>query len=161
MNTEQLSEDPTSVVVDRFYPHPPAAVWKALTTPALMEKWLMKPEGFKPVRGRKFTLEARPIKAANFSGLVACTVLEVVEPERLSFSWDDALAETPTGWTVTWELHAEGRGTRVLLSHQGFNPDDATQQLSRTIMGGGWVGIMGALGELLDRSEDPSPLRAR
>ena len=35
------------------YPHPRAAVWRALTEPALIGKWLMTPEGFAPVVGTR------------------------------------------------------------------------------------------------------------
>jgi hypothetical protein len=46
-------------------------------------------------------------------------------------------------------LHPEGTGTRVILRHRGFDPDDAVQQRSRTIMGNGWVRIVSQLGEVL------------
>jgi hypothetical protein len=46
-------------------------------------------------------------------------------------------------------LHPEGTGTRVILRHSGFDPDDAVQQRSRTIMGNGWVRIAGQLGDAL------------
>ncbi|WP_246064380.1 hypothetical protein [Nonomuraea longispora] len=32
----------------------------------------------------------------------------------------------------------EGRGTRLFIHHEGFDPDDELRQLSRRIMGGGW-----------------------
>jgi hypothetical protein len=38
---------------------------------------------------------------------------------------------------------------RVILRHSGFDPDDAIQQRSRTIMGNGWVRIAAQLGEAL------------
>ena len=40
-------------------------------------------------------------------------------------------------------------GTRVILRHSGFDPDDAVQQRSRTIMGNGWARTAGQLGEVL------------
>ena len=40
--------------------------------------------------------------------------------------------------TVTWRLQPEGRGTRLFLDHEGFDPDDPAAQLARQIMGGGW-----------------------
>jgi hypothetical protein len=33
-----------------------------------------------------------------------------------------------------------GRGTRLLLSHEGFNGDDPAQQATMRILGGGWAG---------------------
>uniref|UniRef100_UPI000309347F hypothetical protein n=1 Tax=Conexibacter woesei TaxID=191495 RepID=UPI000309347F len=46
----------------------------------------------------------------------------------------------------------EGHGTRLFIEHAGFDPDDAHQQLARTIMGGGWrSGVLRRLTALLDR----------
>ncbi|MBF6237012.1 SRPBCC family protein [Nocardia otitidiscaviarum] len=144
-----MSDDPTSIELDQFYPHPPAKVWRALTTPALMARWLMEPDGFEPVVGTRFGLRAEPIAATNFSGDISCEVLEAVAPKRLRISWDDANADRPTGWVITWDLHPEGTGTRVVLTHSGFDPDDATAQLSRSIMRGGWPGVLRRLDEAL------------
>jgi len=139
-----------SVVIDQYYPHAPELVWKALTTPGLLARWLMKTEGFVPEVGCRFTMQGRPMPAANFSGTVACTVLEVEKLRKFSVSWDDANAAEPTGWVVSWELQPEGRGTRVFFTHSGFDPDDAGQVTARTIMAGGWRHIAAALGRLLD-----------
>ncbi|MPV89064.1 SRPBCC family protein [Georgenia ruanii] len=147
--TSAQPEAATSVVIEQSYPHAPAVVWQALTTPELMARWLMTSQGFAPEVGRRFTMQGRPMEAARFSGVVASTVLEVTAPHRLSLSWDDAHADRPTGWVVTWELRAEGDGTRLLLTHSGFDPDDATQQVARRIMSGGWAHILGALGRVL------------
>jgi len=142
-------DDLTTLQLDQFYPHPPAKVWRALTTPELMDRWLLESAGFEPRVGQEFTLRAKPVAATNFSGLVSCRVLAVVELERLSFSWADPQAATPTGWVLTWDLHPEGRGTRLVLTHSGFDPDDPTQQLSRTIMGGGWPRVLRDLDAVL------------
>jgi uncharacterized protein YndB with AHSA1/START domain len=145
-----MSDEATKIEIDQYYAHPPRKVWRALTTPALMAQWLMEPDGFAPVTGTRFSLRAAPIPAVAFSGNIACEVLDVVQTERLRISWADADAMDPNLWTITWDLHAEGRGTRVLLTHSGFDPDDPVQQLSRKIMRGGWPGITRRLGETLD-----------
>lgn len=137
----------TSIELDQFYPHPPELVWRALTTPELLARWLMAPDGFEPRVGARFTMTAKPIEAVGFSGTVACEVLELVEPELLSLSWDDAAADQPSGWVVSFALRREGRGTRVLFTHRGFDPDSPAAQLSRTIMGNGWPRILAALGD--------------
>jgi len=138
-----------SVVIDQYYPHAPELVWQALTTPELLERWLMKTEGFVPEVGRQFTMQGRPMPAANFSGTVACTVLEVEEFRKFAVSWDDAHAAQPTGWVVSWELQPEGGGTRVFFTHSGFDLDDPGQLTGRIIMAGGWQHILAALGRLL------------
>jgi uncharacterized protein YndB with AHSA1/START domain len=142
--------DPTVIEVDQFYPHPPQRVWRALTTPELMARWLMKPSGFAPVVGTRFTFCGQPMPSVGFSGEIACEVLDVVVGERLAITWADARSDKPSAWVITWTLHPEGTGTRVILRHTGFDPDDAVQQRSRDIMGKGWVRIAAQLGEVLD-----------
>ncbi|MDA3660943.1 SRPBCC domain-containing protein [Mycobacterium xenopi] len=142
--------DPTVIEVDQFYPHPPERVWQALTTPELMARWLMAPSGFAPVVGTRFTFQGQPMPSVGFSGEVACEVLAVVPGQRLAMSWADARSDKPSAWVGTWTLHPEGSGTRVILRHTGFDPDDDRQQRARTIMGQGWVRIVAQLGRLLD-----------
>jgi uncharacterized protein YndB with AHSA1/START domain len=132
-----MSDDLTTIRVDQFFPHPPERVWDVLTRPELMARWLM-PNDFVPRVGHRFTLHGVPIGPVNFSGLVACEVLELKPLRRLSISWRDANDLNSFNSTVTWSLRAEGRGTRLLLEHAGFDPDNPTHQLSRRIMNGGW-----------------------
>ncbi|NUR84212.1 MAG: SRPBCC domain-containing protein [Nonomuraea sp.] len=124
-----MTDDPRSLHVDQFLAHPPAKVWRALTDPALMARWLM-PNDFQPVVGHRFTFTTHARPNVGFDGIVRCQVLELVPEKLLRISWND--------WTVTWRLEQEGRGTRLFLDHEGFDPDDPMQQLSRRIMGGGW-----------------------
>ncbi|HZC09725.1 MAG TPA: SRPBCC domain-containing protein [Mycobacterium sp.] len=101
-------------------------------------------------RGRHPLQLPRPTYASvDFSGEIACEVIDVVDGEQLAISWADAQSDKPAAWVVSWTLHPEGTGTRVILRHSGFDPDDAVQQRSRTIMGNGWVRIAGQLGEAL------------
>ncbi|MFL6053300.1 MAG: hypothetical protein ACJ72W_10350 [Actinoallomurus sp.] len=39
---------------------------------------------------------------------------------------------------MTWTLAPEGRGTRLFLEHDDFDPGDPTQQFTRRILDGGW-----------------------
>ncbi|WP_219416358.1 SRPBCC family protein [Pseudonocardia nigra] len=153
-------EDLTAIHVDQFLPHPPERVWQALVDPDLLSAWFM-PTDFAPVVGHRFTFRARPIEAVGFSGVVQCEVLEIREGELVRFSWADP--ERPDGLdsTVTWTLHPEGRGTRLFLEHRGFDPDDPVQQLSRTIMNGGWRShVVRRLAEFLGGAGRPRPDRA-
>ena len=142
--------DPRVFEVDQFYPHPPQRVWRALTTPELMARWLMEPTGFAPVVGTRFTFRTQPMPAVDFSGEIACEVIEVVDGKRLTISWTDAHTGRPAGWLVSWTLHGEGSGTRVILLHSGFDPDDEAQRDARTVMGNIWVRTLGQLGSALD-----------
>lgn len=148
-STELATDDPTRIELDHFYPHPPAKVWRALTEPEFMGRWLMAPDTFEARAGHRFTFQARPMPAVGFSGQVACVILDATPPKRLSYSWDDAERSEPTGWVITWELIEEGHGTRLILRHTGFDPDLDQQQRSRTIMSGGWVRVLDGLEPVL------------
>ncbi|GAA4455473.1 SRPBCC family protein [Phytohabitans houttuyneae] len=151
-----MTEDLKAIRVDHFYPHPPAKVWRALTTPELMAQWLM-PNDFRAEPGHRFTLQARPVGATGFSGRIACEVLEITPPSRLRISWVDAAHPDGNRTEVSWTLAAEGTGTRVLLEHSGFDPDDPTEQLARQILGGGWQGrVRRRLAAVLDGRSGPA-----
>lgn len=112
---------------DQFLPHPPAAVWRALTDPELHARWWAAGD-VRPVVGHKFTLDMGPW------GQQPCEVL-AVEPERLlrySFSPDNL------GTTVTWRLEPEGTGTRLFLQHAGFDLDSPMGRVAFEGMSEGW-----------------------
>lgn len=132
-----MTEDLTVIQVDEFLPHSPGRVWQALTDPDVLSDWLM-PSDFKAVVGHRFTFKGQPIEATNFSGLIACEVLEVRPEERVSYTWVDANNPAGLNSVVAWTLRAEGKGTRLFLEQSGFDPDDAIQQLARQFMGTGW-----------------------
>ncbi len=51
------------IVVEEVFPHTPETIWKALTTGALISRWLMPPTGFAPVEGTRFTFQTTPAGA--------------------------------------------------------------------------------------------------
>jgi uncharacterized protein YndB with AHSA1/START domain len=106
----------SAIRVVRAYPHPPAKVWRALTEPALMALWGMRPEGYSPIVGTRFKLLAKP----NFAwrGFIECEVLEAREPSVISYAWDDDGKGNPT--RVTYLLEPLAGGTRLIVEHTGF-----------------------------------------
>ncbi|SHL16252.1 Activator of Hsp90 ATPase homolog 1-like protein [Pseudonocardia thermophila] len=56
-------------------------------------------------------------------------MLEVVEPERLVNTFAD--------WTLIRRLVPEGKGTRLLLEHTGFDLDDTRRRAAFDRMGPG------------------------
>lgn len=142
----------TEVRVEDFLPQPPAAVWRALTTPELLAQWLM-PNDFAPVVGHRFQFRTEPIPATRFSGVIACEVLELREPELLVISWADESAENDMETTVTFRLVAHDGGTRLKVVQAGYRADHPGDQAARAIMGGGWGGrIVPRLKEVVEDS---------
>lgn len=145
MTDSGVGPGPGVIAVDQFLAHPPEKVWRALTDAELLARWLM-PNDLKPIVGHRFTFRTEPRPRQGFDGIVHCEVL-AVEPRRLlRIAWRGGRLDT----TVTWTLTPEGRGTRLLLEHAGFDPDDPIQRQAFTIMGGGWRShVPAALARLL------------
>jgi uncharacterized protein YndB with AHSA1/START domain len=132
-----------SIVVERVVAHAPEKVWRALTDPAIIERWLMRND-FAPVPGHRFDFHATPVP--GWSGVTHCEVLTVEPPHRLAYRWGDG-TESDSGLRtdVTWTLTREGTGTRIRMEHSGFRPQDESGYLG---MGSGWPRIVERLGEL-------------
>lgn len=122
-----MTRNLSSIEVDEFLPHPPSAVWEALTRSDRLAQWLM-PNDFACEVGHRFTLDT------GDWGTTHCEVLEV-EPERLlRYSWRN----DPLDTEVIWRLVPEGKGTRLLLEHRGFDLDDPLQRYAHDGMSEGW-----------------------
>ncbi|MFE7230562.1 SRPBCC family protein [Streptomyces sp. NPDC002405] len=152
-----MSTDPddalTAIRVDQFYPHPPTKVWRALTEPSLLAQWQMPGAAdFRLRVGHRYRMTSVPRPNSKFSGVVDVEVLAYDTERMLSVRWRDADPANPADWTLTWTLEQEGRGTRLFLVHDGFDPDDPAQMMARKIMDGGWRShVLRVLGQTLDR----------
>ncbi|MDW3649412.1 MAG: SRPBCC domain-containing protein [Bacteroidia bacterium] len=113
------------------YSHPVQKVWKALTDKTALSQWLM-PTDFEPVVGHKFQFKTKP--QGNFDGIVNCEVLEIVEEEKLSFSWS---AGKSMSTIVVFELTAVGNETRLDFQHKGFE-GLFNRLIARNILAAGW-----------------------
>ncbi len=118
---------------EAFYRHSPDRVWRALTDSKAIAKWLMEND-FIPEVGHRFQLRAKP--QPGWSGIVNCEVLEVKEPERLTYSWKTESIDT----MVTFMLTPVEGGTRLTLEHTGFT--GARGLMISLILGSGWKGIL-------------------
>ncbi len=151
--TEQL----TTIEVDEFLPHPPEKVWRALTEPGLIARWLMEND-FKAIVGHQFQMRGIPVPAVGFSGLVASEVLDLDAGKRLRISWRDANSGNNLNSTVTWSISPEDDGTRLVLVHEGFNPAEPTHIASHRIMSGGWRNhVLPRLGQTLAELDSAEP----
>jgi uncharacterized protein YndB with AHSA1/START domain len=116
--------DIRSVTVDQFVAAPREQVWAALTDPDLLARWWV-PGDIAPVVGHRFVLQM------GAWGEIPCEMVEVREPELLVYTFN-------TSWRLTWQLVAEGAGTRLLLEHSGFDLDDPQGRYAFENMGLGW-----------------------
>lgn len=149
MNDAAILADIRDIVVDEVFPHTPEVLWKTLTTPELMGRWLMTPTGFEPTQGNRFTYQTTP--AGKWDGVIHCEVLEVTPNERLVHTWrsgHEANADygSRLETVATWTLTKTDGGTRVRLVHSGFcspRNDSAFRNMSE-----GWPKILQTIGDL-------------
>ncbi|MFC6013370.1 SRPBCC family protein [Nocardia lasii] len=126
--------DPAAVELGGFYRQPPHAVWRALTEPDLLARWLLRPTGFAAAVGTHFRFTI----ADSAIDEIVCEVLVARPCEQLTYSWVYPQAEHPARWIVEWKLEPQGGGTRLLLTQKGFDIADRRQQMMRNAMERGW-----------------------
>lgn len=110
-------------------------VWDKVSTSDGISAWFM-PNDFEPTVGHEFHIQS-PF------GPSPCKVLEVEEPNRLSFSWDN------DGWVVTFILKELGDETEFTLIHGGWKTPDSVlpkpneeSAVIRERMNAGWIDIV-------------------
>jgi uncharacterized protein YndB with AHSA1/START domain len=138
-----------AIEVDEVFPHAPETIWKALTSGELMGRWMMKPTGFEPVKGNRFTFQTTP--AGAWDGTIHCQVLEVVPNERFVYTWkggheDNAGYGSLLETVVTWTLSRVEAGTRLRVVHSGFvmpKNDTAFNNMSD-----GWKKVVRNIGDV-------------
>jgi uncharacterized protein YndB with AHSA1/START domain len=96
-----------------FYPHPPEKVWQVLTNRRTLAAWLMEND-FEPRVGHKFQFQDSTLP--GISEIINCEVLELDEPNRLSYTWQDQFMSRPS--IVTWILEPQEGGTQLRLEHK-------------------------------------------
>lgn len=122
--------EPGIIRLERWYAKPPAAVWKALTDPALHALW-WAPGDVRAEVGYTFHLDM------GKWGKQPCEVLEAEPQKLLKYRFGHAL-----GTTITWRLAAEKGGTRLSLTHEGFDLDSPMGRQAFEGMGAGWPAIL-------------------
>ena len=128
MTETSATARPGTIEVDQFVDAAPARVWQTLTDPGLLARW-WAPGDIAPRVGHRFHLDMPGW------GQVPCEVLEVVERERMVYTFNAT-------WTLTWRLVPEGRGTRLLLEHTGFDLQDKRDRDALDRMGPGWRDVV-------------------
>ncbi|MBN3943554.1 MAG: SRPBCC domain-containing protein [Nostoc sp.] len=98
-----------------FYPYPPQRVWQVLTNRQALAIWLMEND-FEPRLGHKFRFVHSTLP--GLEGDIDCQVIELDEPRRLAFTWQDSMMCQPS--VVTWTIQPVVGGTKLLLEHKGL-----------------------------------------
>ncbi|WP_225830518.1 SRPBCC domain-containing protein [Streptomyces sp. NK08204] len=132
-----MTENDT-IICEKFLPHPPAAVWRALTDPGVHARWWAAGD-IEPVVGHRFTLDM-----GSF-GSRPCEVTEVEEQRLLAYRFAEGSLDT----TITWTLRPEGEGTRLVLTHAGFDLDSPMGRQAYDGMGKGWPHVLDRLDTVL------------
>ena len=96
-----------------FYPHPPERVWRAITDRRALAAWLMDND-FEPRLGHKFQFFAQSLP--GLQPKINCQVIELDQPKRLVYTWQDALMSQPS--LVIWTLNPIDGGTQLKLEHR-------------------------------------------
>ncbi|MGH6795098.1 MAG: SRPBCC family protein [Methylocella sp.] len=98
------AEEIRNIIVEAVLPHAPEVVWKTLTTPDLIDQWLM-PNDFVAVIGKKFNFKTKPI--GDWDGVVDCEVLEIIENGRLAYSWKGGSGENAIWLAARYHCHMD------------------------------------------------------
>jgi len=122
----------------------PAKVWRALTEPEMLKKWMAPDDAFKvPVAetdvrigGRyRIVMNAPDGEVHDVSGVYR----EIVPNRKLVYTW--AWKTTPERESiVTIELRAAGSGTELTLRHEQFADEAARDRHEH-----GWKGCLARL----------------
>ena len=128
-----------TVTVEREIGYPPEKIWRALTTPHLLQEWLMQTD-FVPEKDHDFTFRGD-------WGSVDCRVLEIEPPHSLSYTWGAMGLESVVSWTLT----PTPGGTHLRLDQTGFRKDQEQAYQGAKF---GWKRMIAMLEEIVAREEN-------
>jgi uncharacterized protein YndB with AHSA1/START domain len=123
---------PVSHVASRAVrlPRPPAAVWAVVTDFANAASWRSDLERVEMLPDR----EGRPaFREHGDNGEIAMQVDELHEPDRMVVRIADP--DLPFGGTWTWELTADGDGTKVTVTERGEVKNPIFRFMSKFVFG--------------------------
>jgi uncharacterized protein YndB with AHSA1/START domain len=124
--------------IDRSFAHAPSEVWRALTEPELHAQWWAAGD-VRPIVGHRFTLDM------GHFGQQSCEVLAVEHERLLRYRFAAGTLDT----IITWRLAPEGAGTRLSLTHEGFDLDSPLGRKALEGMRAGWPNVLERLASLL------------
>ena len=128
--------------LERHYNHPPERVWRAITDPEIIKRWMQMDNDFKAEVGHRFALHD---VSGNWDGVLMCEVTHVDPPHELSYDFIGGVMKHKTQVTIT--LHATETGTKLQLAHTGFT---GLQDIGISfIIGMGWRRMLKTLLDIL------------
>lgn len=104
-----------SLVIDYPLEAPPATVWRALTDPALLARWIVPEHGGESIRYERLSIEPR---------------------HRVSYRWREAAPDrrgAPLDSVVTFELTPTATGSHLRVVHEGFPAQQAAPVTARVV----------------------------
>ena len=122
----------------------PAKVWRALTEPEMLKKWMAPDDAFKvPVAETQVRVGGRyhivMVSPDGEEHDVSGVYREIVPNRKLVYTW--AWKTTPEHESiVTIELRAAGSGTELTLRHEQFADEEARNRHEH-----GWKGCLARL----------------
>ncbi len=128
-----------NVTLDYQFSSPIEKVWFALTDANTLSKWIMAND-FKPFIGHKFQFRTEPSEWWN--GIIDCEVLEIEEPNRLSYTWVSGGKNT----IITWTLEYSNGITFLHFEQSGFESEDQAYKGAKY----GWVRMIEEMEKLLN-----------
>jgi uncharacterized protein YndB with AHSA1/START domain len=141
--------DNSPVILTMHFNAPVSKVWEALTHKEKMKEWYFDVQDYTLAEGSTFHF----YEPGGSSYLHQCRILEVNPEKRFSHTWaypDFSSGET----TLSWDLEAEGNGTRLTLTHADIdNLASAGEAFSKASFAEGWKGFELGLRHFLDRPD--------
>jgi len=109
------------IVCECILPEPPEKVWKALTVPEVLARWMM-PNDIEPEAGRSFSFAG-----TDGTAPVECEIMDVEAGRLLRYAWRERAANDGEATSVlfesmvTFELdRTAAGGTHLRVVHDGF-----------------------------------------
>ena len=121
MGTVEKTADGATVRFERHFPSPPADVWRALTDPTELARWLSDATVDLRLGG---TIQVR-FDDGTMNGVITALAVESV----LAYTWHEGEDRESH---VRWELDQTDDGTTLRLTHTKLKADSASG------FGGGW-----------------------
>jgi len=138
-----------AVVMERTFNAPLPRVWQPLTAVEEMRRWYFDLKEFKPEVGFEFEFTVEH-EGMNYHHL--CKVTKVIPQKALAYTWRYQGHEGDS--LVTLKLFADGKKTRLKLTHEGLETFPKLPPFARKNFIEGWTQIIGSSLKAFVESDD-------